>query len=92
MASYVKAMYDFNGEAGTSEISIKVGEILTVTRTDVGEGWWEGKNSKGTIGLFPAAYVEVMSAAEVAQFNQANQQPSATESNRYINEKRQRIC
>jgi len=28
-------------------------------RTDVGEGWWEGQNEKGDIGLFPEAYVSV---------------------------------
>lgn len=59
-------MYDFSGEPGTSEISIATEEILTVTRTDVGDGWWEGKKTNGLIGLFPAAYVEVMSAADVA--------------------------
>lgn len=69
MTSYVRAMYDFSGEPGSSEISIKVGEILAVTRTDVGEGWWEGKNSEGKVGLFPAAYVEVMSAAEAQKHN-----------------------
>ncbi|KAH8395258.1 hypothetical protein KR222_004390 [Zaprionus bogoriensis] len=68
MTSYVRAMYDFSGEPGSSELSILAGDVLTVTRSDVGEGWWEGKNSKGQIGLFPAAYVEVMSAAEARQF------------------------
>lgn len=68
MTSYVRAMYDFSGEPGSSELSIVTGDILTVTRSDVGEGWWEGKNSRGQIGLFPAAYVEVMSAAEARQF------------------------
>lgn len=43
MASYVRALYEFSGEPGTSEISISVGDVLQVTRTDVGEGWWEGK-------------------------------------------------
>lgn len=76
MSSSVRALYEFSGEPGSSEISIKVGEILTVTRTDVGEGWWEGKNSRGEIGLFPAAYVEVMSAAETYP-----QQGSADKSN-----------
>ncbi|CAD7006091.1 unnamed protein product [Ceratitis capitata] len=69
MTSYVRAMYDFSGEPGSSEISINVGEVLAVTRTDVGEGWWEGKNSQGKVGLFPAAYVEVMSAAEAQKHN-----------------------
>lgn len=31
------------------------GEILTVTDKDVGNGWWEGVNSKGRRGIFPAS-------------------------------------
>ncbi|XP_037936093.1 sorting nexin-33 [Teleopsis dalmanni] len=84
MTSYVRALYDFSGEPGSSEISITVGEVLAVTSTDVGEGWWEGKNNRGEIGLFPAAYVEVMSAADVQKQNQSltnsDAQPSV---NRY---------
>lgn len=76
MASYVRALYEFSGEPGSSELSLKVDDVLTVTRTDVGEGWWEGKNSQGGIGLFPAAYVEVLSAAEVKQQNQSCAQNS----------------
>jgi sorting nexin-9/18/33 len=55
----VLALYDFTGEPGTAELSIAAGEILTVTRQNVGEGWWEGVNQAGQTGLFPAAYVEV---------------------------------
>ncbi|XP_017028572.1 sorting nexin lst-4 [Drosophila kikkawai] len=69
MTSYVRAMYDFSGEPGSSELSIAAGDVLSVTRSDVGEGWWEGKNARGQIGLFPAAYVEVMSAAEAQKLN-----------------------
>lgn len=58
--SRVKALYDFSGEPNTSELTILAGDVLTITRTDVGEGWWEGCNSAGKTGLFPAAYVEVM--------------------------------
>ena len=58
--SKVKTLYDFNGEPNTSELSIAVGEILTVTSYDVGEGWWEGMNARGQRGLFPAAYVEAV--------------------------------
>lgn len=54
----VQALYDFEGE-GSAELSISEGEILTVTRRDVGEGWWEGTNKQGQTGLFPAAYVKV---------------------------------
>jgi len=56
-----KAIYDFDAEPGTGEISIQTGEVLTVTRTDVGEGWWEGRRANGECGLFPEAYVEEFS-------------------------------
>ena len=56
----VQALYDFDAQPGTGELSINTGDILTVTRTDVGEGWWEGTNSRGETGLFPEAYVEVL--------------------------------
>ena len=55
----VQALYDFDAQPGTGELSINAGDILTVTRTDVGDGWWEGSNTRGESGLFPEAYVEV---------------------------------
>ena len=55
----VHALYDFDAQPDTGELSLIAGDILTVTRTDVGEGWWEGQNARGEIGLFPEAYVEV---------------------------------
>lgn len=59
MAAFkVKVLYDFQGEPGTAELTITAGEVLNVTRIDVGEGWWEGVNSKSQSGLFPEAYVE----------------------------------
>lgn len=58
--SRVQVLYDFSAEPNSAEITITVGEILSVTSTDVGEGWWEGTNSRGQRGLFPAAYVEVL--------------------------------
>ncbi|GFY76134.1 sorting nexin lst-4 [Trichonephila inaurata madagascariensis] len=54
----VRALYDFDAQDGTGELSIAANEILTVTNQDVGEGWWEGVNSRGQKGLFPAGYVE----------------------------------
>lgn len=67
MATFkVKVLYDFSGEPNTAEMSVTAGEILTVTRTDVGEGWWEGLNSQGVSGLFPEAYVEKMSSGPPA--------------------------
>ncbi|XP_069980693.1 sorting nexin lst-4 isoform X1 [Penaeus vannamei] len=58
-----RALYDFDAQPGTGELSIKEGEILAVLRQDVGEGWWEGTNSQGQTGLFPAAYVEEVTTA-----------------------------
>lgn len=55
----VKVLYDFEAQAGTGEMSLREGEILTVTRQNVGDGWWEGTNALGEAGLFPAAYTEV---------------------------------
>lgn len=59
----VRVLYDFQGEPGTAEIGISAGEILNVKRTDVGEGWWEGVNSRNQSGLFPEAYVEKITSA-----------------------------
>ena len=59
-----RALYDFDAEPGSGEVSIRVGDILTVTRSDVGEGWWEGSTPQGQTGLFPEAYVEEIPAEE----------------------------
>ncbi|KAF0295217.1 Sorting nexin lst-4 [Amphibalanus amphitrite] len=52
------ALYDFEPQPDTSEIRLRAGELLTITRTDVGEGWWEGVNESQQCGLFPEAYCE----------------------------------
>ena len=56
----VRVIYDFQAQPGTGELNIYTNEILTVTRKDVGEGWWEGVNNRGESGLFPAGYVEIV--------------------------------
>ena len=61
-----RVLYEFVGEPNTAELTVKAGEIVTVTRTDVGEGWWEGLNSAGFSGLFPEAYVERVSSGPPA--------------------------
>ncbi|XP_076346979.1 sorting nexin lst-4-like isoform X3 [Tachypleus tridentatus] len=62
LMNQVRALYDFEAQPGTGELSIWNNEILTVTRQDVGEGWWEGTNERGETGLFPAGYVEIISS------------------------------
>ncbi|KRZ14085.1 Sorting nexin-9 [Trichinella zimbabwensis] len=51
----VQVLYDFDAQPGSGELSVQTGEYLT----DVGDGWWEGLNSRGEHGLFPQAYVQV---------------------------------
>jgi len=63
LLSQVRALYDFTGESGTAELSITAGELLTVIRDNVGDGWCEGFNQSGQSGLFPAAYVQVVEQA-----------------------------
>jgi sorting nexin-9/18/33 len=50
----VTVLYDFTSDID-NELSIISGEILNVTDKDVGNGWWEGVNSKGVRGIFPAS-------------------------------------
>lgn len=71
----VQALYDFSGEPGTTEMSITSGEILTLLNTEIGEGWWEGRNAKGETGLFPAAYVRKLSPEETTQTKAAPPAP-----------------
>jgi len=59
-----RVVYDFDPQSGTGEINIRVGEVLQITRTDVGEGWWEGTNPRGDSGLFPEAYVEELTEGD----------------------------
>lgn len=75
MAAQVQALYDFSGEPGTTEMSITAGEVLSLINTEIGEGWWEGKNAKGETGLFPAAYVRKLTPDEVTQTKAAPPAP-----------------
>ncbi|XP_032511767.1 sorting nexin lst-4 [Danaus plexippus] len=75
MSTQVQALYDFTGEPGTTEMSITSGEILTLINTDIGEGWWEGRNSRGETGLFPAAYVRKVTPDESAPTKMAPPAP-----------------
>ncbi|XP_065050961.1 sorting nexin-18-like [Rhopilema esculentum] len=60
MATRVSVLYDFDGDTQNGELVVREGDHLTVTDKDVGEGWWEGLDSYGNRGLFPAAYVKVL--------------------------------
>jgi len=40
------------------ELNLEEGDIVNITRTDVGGGWWEGELN-GRVGLFPESYVQM---------------------------------
>lgn len=52
-------IYDFEGMKENGEISLMEGEVVTVLKTDVGDGWWEGVTPSGNKGLFPESYVNL---------------------------------
>ncbi|KAG9328486.1 hypothetical protein JZ751_013555, partial [Albula glossodonta] len=68
MALRARALYDFNSE-NPGEISVKENEILTLYSEQDIEGWFEGANSRGERGLFPASYVEILKNDATAAFN-----------------------
>lgn len=60
MSQKATAIYDFDGIPDNGEISLREGDIVTVLKRDVGDGWWEGMTPSGESGLFPESYVELI--------------------------------
>uniref|UniRef100_A0A669C273 Sorting nexin n=3 Tax=Oreochromis TaxID=8139 RepID=A0A669C273_ORENI len=87
MALRARALYDFNSE-NPGEVSVKENEILTVYSEKDIEGWFEGVNSKGERGLFPASYVEILrndAASTTVNNNSCNTSGDANPDFRYAN-------
>ncbi|XP_067900878.1 sorting nexin-9b isoform X2 [Heterodontus francisci] len=61
MATKARVLYNFTAEPGNDELTVKEGEIITVTNRDVGGGWCEATNARGMTGLVPTDYVEMIS-------------------------------
>ena len=53
--SRCEALYDYDGQQ-SDELTIRPGDVIYVT-DKIDEDWWQG-NLDGTIGIFPANYVE----------------------------------
>lgn len=68
MALRAKALYDFNSE-NPGEVSVRENEVLTLYSEQDIDGWFEGTNSKGERGLFPASYVEILRNDATSTFN-----------------------
>jgi sorting nexin-9/18/33 len=52
-------LFEFVAE-NQEEVSLSVGEIIKIIKTDSGDGWMEGINSRGEQGFFPAEYVQIV--------------------------------
>ncbi|RXW25401.1 hypothetical protein EST38_g391 [Candolleomyces aberdarensis] len=57
MPEYVYALHDFLPEH-EDEVSFSAGERIEVIERDdqFGDGWWQGRNLAGKVGLFPQSY------------------------------------
>ncbi|KAH9987791.1 hypothetical protein BJV77DRAFT_1024192 [Russula vinacea] len=59
MAEYVYARHDFVPEH-EDEIAFRAGERIEVIERDdlYSDGWWQGRNLAGNVGLFPESYTQ----------------------------------
>ncbi|KIJ69829.1 hypothetical protein HYDPIDRAFT_171807 [Hydnomerulius pinastri MD-312] len=57
MPEYVYALHDFQPE-NDDEIAFRAGQPIEIIEKDdqYGDGWWQGRNLAGKIGLFPQSY------------------------------------
>lgn len=83
MASKAKVLYEFIAMPKSQEISIHPGEIVTIFNKNLGEGWCEGSNARGEVGLFPQNYVEMIDgdSPTKALTNAASEQTDRTQRN-----------
>jgi len=58
MSFEAKVLYDFEA-VGEGELTIRIGDVIKVTDSNVGQGWWMASNA-GNEGIIPEAYVERM--------------------------------
>ncbi|KAI0027993.1 hypothetical protein K488DRAFT_59864 [Vararia minispora EC-137] len=63
MVEYVYALHDFIPE-NEDEVPFRAGERIEIVEKDdlYGDGWWQGRNLGGRVGLFPASYTQVAPA------------------------------
>lgn len=59
MSVKAKALYTFLSE-NNGEISIQENEDLIIFDENSVDGWFQGENSRGERGIFPASYVEII--------------------------------
>ena len=55
----VKALYDFVA-SHPDDLGFNQNEVLTITNSDYGDGWYYGSNNIGREGMIPSSYVEAL--------------------------------
>ena len=60
----VRALYDFEGQPEFSELSFSAGDVLTVVKVGLAEGWSLAEKD-GVKGLVPEAYITVWQRTRV---------------------------
>ncbi|GLB34278.1 putative sterile alpha motif containing protein [Lyophyllum shimeji] len=65
MPEYVYALHDFIPEH-EDEVEFHAGERIEIIEKDdlYGDGWWQGRNLAGKVGLFPQSYTAPVPAAD----------------------------
>ncbi|EEB96073.1 hypothetical protein MPER_04853 [Moniliophthora perniciosa FA553] len=81
---YVYALHDFVPE-NDDEVPFKAGERIQVIEKDelYGDGWWQGQNLAGKIGLFPEGTVkgeETAGKDEIPSSSTGAEQPESSSS------------
>eukprot|EP00055_Hartaetosiga_balthica_P002217 m.3133 g.3133 ORF g.3133 m.3133 type:complete len:443 (+) comp2019_c0_seq1:123-1451(+) len=66
----VRAIYDYVAEE-EEEISLRVGDVVTLIAEEDEQGWCKGVHPDGSAGLFPACYVEDILEEEVQSKRQS---------------------
>ncbi|XP_061657568.1 sorting nexin-18-like isoform X1 [Syngnathoides biaculeatus] len=74
MALKARVLYDFHSE-NPGEISISENELVSLFSEEELEGWLEGKNSRGDVGLIPASYVEIIRDNKTSKNNNGLSSP-----------------
>lgn len=64
---FARAVYDFSAES-QAELTLKKGDIVAIISkldpmTNATSQWWRGRLRDGTLGMFPANYVEIIQKA-----------------------------
>lgn len=54
-----RAIYDFEGKAEFRELTVSAGDLLSIVKEELSDGWSLVKNATGEMGLLPRSYYTV---------------------------------